>query len=282
MKKIEFTKMHGAGNDFILIDDRDGSFPVDDHIRMAALAAHRTGIGCEGIILVQKPLKSGDFRMSFFNPDGTEADLCGNGARCAAAFARAVGAVAQDSMTMETGAGLVDAEILEPGLVKVWMNEPKDRRYGLSVAVKEQPVVGDFVDTGVPHFVVVVPSVATVNVEHLGRELRLADAFAPAGTNVNFVQFRAPNHAVIRTYERGVEAESGACGTGAVAAAVVGVETRKMSLPMHVRTSYGFDLVVDGDWRHSKSTGFTLAGPVKTVFTGSIDLDSLDIGNEME
>lgn len=282
MKKIEFTKMHGAGNDFILIDDRDGSFPVDDHIRMAALAAHRTGIGCEGIILVQKPLKSGDFRMSFFNPDGTEADLCGNGARCAAAFARAVGAVAQDSMTMETGAGLVDAEILEPGLVKVWMNEPKDRRYGLSVAVKEQPVVGDFVDTGVPHFVVVVPSVATVDVEHLGRELRLADAFAPAGTNVDFVQFRAPNHAVIRTYERGVEAESGACGTGAVAAAVVGVETRKMSLPMHVRTSYGFDLVVDGDWRHSKSTGFTLAGPVKTVFTGSIDLDSLDIGNEME
>lgn len=282
MKKIEFTKMHGAGNDFVLVDDRDGGFPVDDHIRMAALAARRTGIGCEGIILIQKPLKSGDFRMSFFNPDGTEADLCGNGARCAAAFARAVGAVNKDSMTMETGAGLVDAEILEPGLVKIWMNEPKDRRYGLSVAVKGRPVIGDFVDTGVPHFVVVVPSVATVDVERLGRELRLADAFAPAGTNVDFVQFRAPNHAVIRTYERGVEAESGACGTGAVAAAVVGVETRKMSLPMHVRTSYGFDLVVDGDWRHSKSTGFTLAGPVKTVFTGAIDLDSLDIGNEME
>ena len=125
-------------------------------------------------------------------------------------------------------------------------------------------------------------SVAAVDVEGLGRALRLSDAFAPNGTNVDFVQFIPAHKALIRTYERGVEAESGACGTGAVATAVVAVETKKMSLPVHVRTSQGYTLTVDGDWRHAKSTGFTLTGPVKKVFEGFVDLDSFDTGNEME
>ena len=283
MKKFQFTKMHGAANDFILIDDRRVEFPADDHVLLAAMADPRTGISCEGIILIRPAERAGDFRMLFFNPDGTEADMCGNGARCAAAFAREIGAVKGTSMTMETGAGLVDAQILGPGLVKIWVNDPKDRRYDLSVALEDGSAVhGNFVNSGVPHFVVDVDSPATVDVNGLGRRLRLADMFAPVGTNVDFVRYRLPNQAFMRTYERGVEAESGACGTGAVAVAVVGTEKFGLSLPITVRTPSGFTLIVDGDYRRSKSTGLTLTGPVKKVFTGEVDLDSIDIGNEME
>ena len=281
MRKISFTKMHGAGNDFVLIDDRAETFPVHDHILLAMLATPRTGIACEGVILVQKSAVA-DFRMVFFNPDGTEADLCGNGARCVAAFAREIGVVTSPAMTFETRAGLVDAEVSPSGAVKVWMPEPKNRRYGLQVKVGDTFVAGDYVEAGVPHFIVPCESVASVDVEGLGRALRLSDAFAPNGTNVDFVQFLPAHKAIIRTYERGVEAESGACGTGAVATAVVAVETKKMSLPVHVRTSQGYTLTVDGDWRHAKATGFTLTGPVKKVFDGVVDLDSFDTGNEME
>ena len=281
MRKIAFTKMHGAGNDFVLIDDRAETFPVHDHILLAMLATPRTGIACEGVILVQKSAVA-DFRMVFFNPDGTEADLCGNGARCVAAFAREIGVVSSPAMTFETRAGLVDAEVSPSGAVKVWMPEPKNRRYGLQVKVGDTFVAGDYVEAGVPHFIVPCESVASVDVEGLGRALRLSDAFAPNGTNVDFVQFLPAHKAIIRTYERGVEAESGACGTGAVATAVVAVETKKMSLPVHIRTSQGYTLTVDGDWRHAKATGFTLTGPVKKVFDGVVDLDSFDTGNEME
>ena len=281
MRKIAFTKMHGAGNDFVLIDDRAETFPVHDHILLAMLAAPRTGVACEGVILLQKSSVA-DFRMVFFNPDGTEADLCGNGARCVAAFAREIGVVKAPAMTFETRAGLVDAEVSENGAVKVWMPEPKNRRYGLQVKVGDRFVAGDYVEAGVPHFIVPCENIASVDVEGLGRALRLSDAFAPNGTTVDFVQFIPAHKALIRTYERGVEAESGACGTGAVATAVVAVETKKMSLPVHVRTSQGYTLTVDGDWRHAKSTGFTLTGPVKKVFEGVVDLDSFDTGNEME
>ncbi len=274
MTTVRFTKMHGAGNDFVLVDDRDETFPERGSL-IAAMAADHTGIGCEGVILVRKSSKA-DFRMTFYNPDGTEAELCGNGARCVAAFARRIGAVKSSSMTFETGAGLVDAEIIDDSLVKVWMPEPKDRRYGLSVECCGNAAAGDFLVVGVPHFIVPVDNVAKVDVPKEGRALRLAGEFSPNGTNVDFVQFIPPSKAVIRTYERGVEAESGACGTGAVATAVAGVEAHGMSLPMHIRSSQGYDLVVEGDYRRSQGTGFTLTGPVRTVYEGEIDLDLLD------
>ena len=269
MKMIRFTKMHGAGNDFVLVDDRDDSFPARGSL-IAALAADHTGIGCEGVILVRKSAKA-DFRMMFYNPDGTEAELCGNGARCVAAFAKRIGAVKSGAMTFETGAGLVDAEIVDDGLVKVWMPEPTGRQFGMTVeGAGGASVTGDHLVVGVPHFIVPVANVAKVDVAQEGRAIRLSPSFAPNGTNVDFVQYIAPNKAVIRTYERGVEAESGACGTGAVATAVAGVE-----LPMHIRSSQGYDLVVEGDYRQSQGTGFTLTGPVRTTFDGEIDLDQL-------
>ena len=260
--KIKFTKMHGAGNDFVVIDDRDGGVP-EDFRRIAAMAAHRTGIGCEGVILVQKSATA-DFKMRFFNPDGSEAALCGNGARCVAAFAKAVGAVKGKVTCFETRAGLVDAEIVDDSRVKVWMPQPKNLRE-------------DFIDSGVPHRIVPVENLAKADVDGEGRRIRLSEEFAPDGTNVDFVSYRPPHRAAVRTYERGVEAETGACGTGSVAAALVGVAQHGLSFPVQVKTASGYELVVDGEFDGSSFSSVTLTGPVKKVFDGEIDLDELDI-----
>ena len=263
--RIRFTKMHGAGNDFVLIDDRDGTFPCGREI-LAAIGARGTGIGCEGIILVQKSDRL-DFRMKFFNPDGSEAEMCGNGARCVAAFAREIGAATADRMRFETLAGDVGAEIVGPGLVKVEMPEPKDLR-------------ANFINSGVPHCIVPVADLAKADVEGEGRRIRYSDAFAPAGTNVDFVAYQAPDRVDIRTYERGVEAETGACGTGSVAAALVGVAQYGLRFPVTVRTVKGFELVIGGELDGGAFKSVTLTGPVARVFDGEIDLDSLDICTE--
>lgn len=275
---LQFTKMHGAANDFVMVDDRQGTVPWQDYVLMSLLAARRTGIGCEGIILIQRSERA-DFRMRFLNPDGTEVDMCGNGARCAAWFAHKIGA-APKSMTMETSCGLLDAEIVDACNVRVWMPEPTARSYGMAIHVAGRRIEGDYVNTGVPHFVVRVGEGEAVDVEGLGRAIRLHPAFAPEGVNVDFLIQRAPDRLSLRTYERGVEAESGACGTGAVAAAITAVEAHAGALPMTVRTGGGFILGVDSDWRGNRCTGITLTGPVREVYQGSIDLATLgsDLG----
>jgi len=261
LRAMRFVKMHGAGNDFILVDDRDGRFPCSRSV-IAALAARGTGIGAEGVILVQ-PSAEADFRMRFFNPDGSEAELCGNGARCVAAFAREIGAAAQDRMRFETLAGPVEAEIVGPGRVKVRMPDPKDLR-------------GDFVNSGVPHRIVPVADLAAADVVGEGRRIRHSPEYAPAGTNVDFVRYVPPHAAEIRTYERGVEAETGACGTGSVAAAVVGVARYGLRFPVSLRTAKGYELVVDGVSDGSGFAAVTLTGPVCRVCSGEVDPLTLD------
>lgn len=252
---VRFVKMHGAGNDFIMIDDRSGAFPADARKRIAAMAARGTGVGCEGVILVQRS-ETADFRMRFFNPDGSEAELCGNGARCVAAFAREIGAAASDAMRFETLAGEVRAEIVRPGLVRIGMPDPKDLRE-------------NFVNSGVPHCIVPVADLANADVAGEGRRIRFSARFAPAGTNVDFVRYRAPHEADVRTYERGVEAETGACGTGSVAAALVGVAQYGLSFPVTVHTVRGYDLTIDGAFDGAAFSSVTLTGPVKRVYEAS-------------
>jgi len=259
--RTRFVKMHGAGNDFVLIDDRDGHFPYSRAV-IAAMSARGTGIGCEGVILVQSSMQA-DFRMRFFNPDGSEAELCGNGARCVAAFAREIGAVRTDWMRFETLAGVVEAEIVGPNLVKVHMPVPKDLRK-------------DFVNSGVPHRIVEVEDLATTAVEDEGRRIRFSAAYAPTGTNVDFVRYRPPHDADIRTYERGVEAETGACGTGSVAAAVIGVAQYGLSFPVKIRTARGYELTIDGVSDGQMFSSVTLTGPVCRVCSGEVDVMSLD------
>ena len=255
--RVPFVKMHGAGNDFVMVDDRDGAFPADPRV-VAAIAPRGVGIGCEGVIFVQRSDRA-DFRMRFFNPDGSEADMCGNGARCVAAFAREIGAAAGDRMRFETRAGDVDAEIMGPGLVKVALPDPRDLR-------------DNFVNSGVPHAIVPVADLAAADVEGEGRRIRYSADFAPDGTNVDFVAYNPPNALAIRTYERGVEAETGACGTGSVAAALVGVAQHGLAFPVRVATALGYELVVDGDWDGHRFSHVTLTGPVKRVFDGFVDV----------
>ena len=263
--KISFTKMHGAGNDFVMVDDREGRLS-ENWRQIAALSARGTGIGCEGLIIVQKS-SCADFRMRFFNPDGTEAEMCGNGARCVAAFAKEIGAVQGNAMRFETIAGLVDAEIVDVNKVKVWLPEPHDLR-------------DDFVNSGVPHKIVPVDNLAKADVDGEGRRIRLSEEFAPAGTNVDFVTYRAPHRLSIRTYERGVEAETSACGTGAVAAAVIGVAQHGLKFPVQVKTAKGYELVIDGEYDGERFGNVALTGPVKKVFEGEIEWDSLDTMTE--
>jgi len=264
---VRFVKMHGAGNDFVLIDDRDGRVEAlfgGDALRrvrvLTALAARGTGIGCEGVILVQ-PSAEADFRMRFFNPDGSEAELCGNGARCVAAFAREIGAARQDRMRFETLAGTVEAELVGQGLVKVRMPDPKDLR-------------DYFVNSGVPHRIVPVEDLAGTDVAGEGRRIRFSSDYAPDGTNVDFVRYAPPHEAFVRTYERGVEAETGACGTGSVAAAVVGVAQHGLSFPVRVHTARGDELTVGGVRDGRRFSSVTLTGPVRRVFEGMVDLDA--------
>ena len=260
---VRFTKMHGAGNDFVMIDDREGRLPTDAGT-IARLANRPDGVGCEGVILVRRSDRA-DFAMRFFNPDGSEAELCGNGARCVAAFARAIGAADADVMRFETLAGDVRAEIVGPGLVKVNMPAPKDLRE-------------NFVNSGVPHAIVPVADLAAADVAGEGRRIRYSEAFAPAGTNVDFVAFVSDHVLDIRTYERGVEAETFACGTGSVAAALVGVAQHGLSFPVDVRTSGGYTLTIDGRFDGTSFSDVTLTGPVQTVFRGEISVPAVPSG----
>ena len=259
---VHFVKMHGAGNDFILIDDREGTFPVSDSRLLARMAARGTGVGCEGIIFVQRS-QTADFRMRFFNPDGSEAEMCGNGARCVAAFAREIGAVKADTMRFETLAGECRAEIVGPMRVKVWMPAPKN-------------LAPNFINSGVPHCIVPVADLEHTDVVGEGQRIRYSDAFAPAGTNVDFVTYFAPNRAHIRTYERGVEAETGACGTGSVAAALIGVAQYGLQFPVCVQTVKGYELTIDGAFDGVEFSSVTLTGPVCRVYEATLNCETLD------
>lgn len=257
-KSIKFVKMHGAGNDFILVDNRLGDFPLTTKEELAAFANRPSGIGCEGIILVEKSAKA-DFRMHFYNPDGSEAEMCGNGARCVAAFALEIGAAKAAKMRFETGAGEVAAEVLSENLVRIGMPPP----HGLK---------GNFIIAGVPHQIVEEPDLAAVDVEEEGRRIRNSPTFAPNGTNVDFVTWLDVHTAALRTYERGVEAESFACGTGAVATALVGVANGRGTFPVEVRTYRGEKLIVDGVFNVGAFSAITLTGPVQRVFEGVWEL----------
>ena len=188
--KIPFWKMHGASNDFILVDDRDERFPLADTAWLARIGSRRTGIGCEGLILLQ-PSSDADFRMRFFNPDGNEAEMCGNGARCVARLARDIGA-AGDRMSFDTVAGRIGAEMLGDRVL-VEMTEPTGWSMDRSLEVADEAIAYHFVNSGVPHAVVPVPDVSAIDVRRLGSGIRNHNTFSPRGANVNFIEVTGPN-----------------------------------------------------------------------------------------
>ncbi|AKJ64096.1 diaminopimelate epimerase [Kiritimatiella glycovorans] len=263
---IDFWKMHGAGNDFILIDDREGGFPADDPQLIAEMARRRTGIGSEGLILIQRSGEA-DLRMRFFNPDGGEVEMCGNGARCFARLAFDLGA-APRAMEFETVAGRLGAEVLEDGSVRLRMTEPSGWVLDGRLEVEGEELRYDFVNTGVPHVVLTVEDLDDVDLEGTGAAVRYHPQFAPAGTNVNFMQGCDGNTLCVRTYERGVEGESGACGTGIVACGLTAARHGLTSLPVTVRAGSGDLLEVDRREENECGPRVTLTGPAVYVYRG--------------
>ncbi len=267
--KLAFWKMHGAGNDFILVDGRSAAgFPSDPAV-VAKSCDRKRGVGADGLIVIG-PSATADVRIRFFNADGSEAEMCGNGARCAALLAFELG-LAKREMLIETGAGIVGAEVAS-GLVRVKMPRPTGWRLGQSLEVGGSSVSYHFVNTGVPHAVTEVSDFAKVDVQTVGSAVRRHPAFAPAGTNVDFMLVSGTKTLCMRTFERGVEAETSACGTGAAACALIAGRLGKVVPPVSVRCTSGDILDVDYRMTDDGAEAVSLTGPACHVFQGTIEV----------
>lgn len=248
-KTIKFAKMSGGGNDFIVVDNRKRAVKSPPHF--AVKYCHRkTGIGADGILLIEnsnQPAASA-FRMRYFNSDGSRAAFCGNGARCIALFAY-LKKIASRKMKFESDAGPIAAEVLGGNdygrkinpccNVKVKMPPPKNIKQNLEIKTSGKNIDASFIDTGVPHAVVFVKNIKNIDVNDLGRKIRRHGKFRPAGANVNFVKVTGRNKLQIRTYERGVEGETLACGTGAAASGIISILKGYVFSPVGVLTEGG-------------------------------------------
>ncbi len=274
-RSISFTKMESGGNDFIIIDNRKKILPGSLSRLAVNLCRRRSAIGADGLILLDKAKKA-DYRMRIFNPDGSEPEMCGNGARCLARFAFIKG-IGSAEAVMETKAGNVEAQV-RGRKVKARLGNPSNINLNFKISLKtgvSQKV--NFINTGVPHAVVFVSSLNKVDVENLGRAIRYHKRFAPSGANVNFVALQGRNSINIRTYERGVEDETLACGTGAVAAALISGSQGKVSSPVKVHTQGGETLKVEYVIEKDKSgrekfKGVWLEGDVRVVYEGQVEV----------
>ncbi|MDH3252346.1 MAG: diaminopimelate epimerase [Ignavibacteria bacterium] len=269
---LKFAKATGAGNDFILIDNRSLAFDSDRSLLARTLCSRHFGIGADGLILLE-PSTRADFLMRYYNADGSFGGMCGNGGRCAARFAFHLG-IAGTAMTMEALDFLYSAEILHE-TVRLRMKDPSRVMLDKGIVVLNQPHSVCFMDTGAPHVVVFSDALDSLDVEHLGKEIRYHHVFAPEGTNVNFVHATGASSTIsIRTYERGVEAETLACGTGAVASAVVAHLSRKVTPPVTVRVRSGEDLIVDFHHSGEDITSVSLEGSASIIFRGNVLYES--------
>ena len=266
---LRFTKMNGAGNDFILIDNRAGDVHLD-RSQIAHLCDRHRGIGADGILLLEKATNHADFRMRYFNADGGEAEMCGNGARCFARFANQV-AEAQTKISFETPAGVISAELVGD-LVTLQMTKPNDLRLDIELPVANENKTVHFINSGVPHVVIPIPRIDDVDVRREGSAIRYHKMFSPKGANVNFIEKRGPNSIAIRTYERGVEDETLACGTGIVASALIFAANENTNGPITVIARGGDELRVGFEKIGNQFRNVTLTGPAEFVFEGTVEI----------
>ena len=268
MNPIPFYKMSGAGNDFIIIDNRDQK--IKDHDLsgfITGVCRRKMSAGADGLILIESS-ETCDFRWRFFNSDGSKADMCGNGARCAARFAHVTG-IAGTALSFETEAGVISAQVNNKR-VKVQMPEPSELKLNLSLKLPNQSLEISSINTGVPHVVVFVAQVDDLDVLTLGREIRYHRNFAPAGTNANFVQYDEGNSIHIRTYERGVEDETLACGTGAIASAIISARRFNLISPVDVKTRSGEHLTIYFDARDNQFGNIFMEGDARIIYIGEL------------
>ena len=263
--------MSGAGNDFIVADNRDGRLrPTREQV--ARLCHRQFGIGADGLmLLVNGTSGRADWAWQFWNSDGSDAEMCGNGARCFARYIQRATGWSRPSVSFDTAAGVISAEF-EGERVSVNLTPPKDLRLRETVATSGGPLEVSSLNTGVPHAVVFVPDADRAMVAERGRELRFHPHFGPRGTNVNFVQLLGPGHIRVRTYERGVEGETLACGTGVSASAVIASCVHGFSSPVRVQVQSGDELRVAFTPSPGLPAEVRLNGPATFVFEGRISL----------
>lgn len=261
MKQLHFYKYQGTGNDFVMIDNRLAHFFKDDVELIRFLCDRKFGIGGDGLILLEND-STADFKMVYYNADGNESTMCGNGGRCIVAFAKDLGII-QEKTTFNAVDGLHNAHFTTDGNVALQMIDVPKK----SILLKNEAL---FLFTGSPHHIEMVNDLQQFDVYNKGKEVRYCETYKPGGTNVNFVEQISEDAFKIRTYERGVENETLACGTGATAAAIAMHSLGKTTFNLIKIGVEGGDLEVHFNYNDDAYTDVMLIGPAKKVFNGEI------------
>jgi diaminopimelate epimerase len=266
---LRFIKMNGAGNDFVMLDNREGEIHLSTD-QISRICDRHRGVGADGILMLERASNGADFRMRYYNRDGGEAEMCGNGARCFARFANKV-AGAPEKISFETPAGIIGAR-LHGELVTLNMSDPTELRLNVPLQVEGEDATVHYINTGVPHVIVPVSRTDVVHVRGRGAAIRYHERFSPKGANVNFLEKQGRRKIAIRTYERGVEDETLACGTGVVASALIFAAMEKIDGPITVLVRGGSDLSVGFEGNGKNFRNVTLTGPAEFVFEGTIEI----------
>ena len=268
MANIPFMKLSGAGNDFVIIDNLECIVPYESTDFVAKVCERRMSVGADGMLLVESSERA-DFKMRYFNADGGEAETCGNGARCISKFAH-INGITSERMRFETKAGIYESEILKSG-VKVRMSDPTDIRLNFPLRLDDGVYTVCSANSGVPHVVFFIEDLEATDIIDLGGQTRYHDDFQPAGTNANFVRIRNEREIDIRTYERGVEDETLACGTGSIASAVLSALLGKTTSPVAVRTASGSVLTIHFDLDGGEPKNVHLEGDARVIYAGELE-----------
>lgn len=274
---IPFTKMHGSGNDFVVVDNRDGVIPDEEVAAFArAICRPHLGLGADGVVLIDDAQGDADFRWRYINADGTDGDLCGNGAMCGARFAVDAG-IATADCSFETPAGLIRATVHDGGpLVTVQVVDARVIAEGLPLTDDPAITAFDHLMVGVPHVVAMTPDAdAKEGFHDWGRAIRAHGLVGPAGTNVNLIHRISDSTIRMRTYERGVEAETLACGTGSVASAIVAARRGLVHQPVTVITSSGKPIRIAWTPTDDGGTDIHMTGEATFVARGVIEPEAL-------
>lgn len=269
-EKIPFSKMSASANDFIVLDNRSGHFSEIAGELAKRLCARRYSVGADGLILVENSNKA-SIRARFFNPDGNEFNTCGNGGRCAARFALQ-SVITGRKMHIETNAGVVDAEVIGNS-VKLRFVSPSRVQLNKTFLLKGRQISGHFVRLGDPHFVLYAKNLRQQNIVPVARQLRYHEAFGPEGTNVHFIEPVSRSHIGIRSYERGVEDETLACGSGCVSAALATISSEQAESPITFEPQSGIPVIVHvhGPAHHE----IYLEGDARLICRGELTREAL-------
>jgi diaminopimelate epimerase len=258
--KIKFFKYQGTGNDFVMIDNREGEFPKSNTKLIAQLCDRRFGIGADGLLLLENDISS-DFRMVYYNSDGNESSMCGNGGRCIVAFAKLLNIFEGNTTSFIATDGLHHARLSLDGVVSLQMKDVG------KIKIEDDYI---FMNTGSPHHVMMIEELESFDVKREGARIRYSDLYGVAGSNVNFVKQLSENHFALRTYERGVEDETLSCGTGATAAAIAMFVAGRASSKQIRLDVEGGKLEVSFEIYEDKFTNVLLKGPATFVYEGEV------------